>query len=706
MGGKVVHGKLTFGIAFLLGGTFLAGVANAQSPCPTFSGTASSGCGAVVTISGTQAMVAPGPAGGPYDGSDDTLVGVVNNIPSCTPGGSSLTVTCGIAIYSLDLTSTSSICGFDGDGIDTYGAPSNGMDSTGYGGPNVYFTPTPPATSINPNACRVNFIKPIQPGGGTGYFSLENALTNATNPCTALLNNSVPKPAGGPPTLSTTFTPVGNDPNTGMPYTQMAAATTCGFVAFDWQQTVTNLPTPRPTIGVNELFADAKTPTVAPVTPFNDPAPDDYYANTLGTSTPSPPVIAVYWGPDRPATDPYGLAAKTTATVLTWRDTPADSCLDGGGTLNNSASANSLCGGAGATHRAAAGSTINFTTHLVGLQAPTRTKAEPLPLANVAALSPVDTGIGFSWTSNYNGTAGGTTVIRNIQPADPGSGNGGTTITGYSPISTYTGVGVSGVNGSTNVFAPTTLLAAVLPASRSVAVNGTATAFATIINSGTAAATSCSIAPAGGLPLTFHYRTTDPRTNQVTGTLDTPVDIAAGGSQSFVIGLTPTAAIAPTDATFDFSCTNTSPAPIVIGLSTLLLSGSITATPDVVALSATATNDGILHIPGSSGTGAFATATVNVGTGDAITASANTGSATLPVALTVCQTNPANGQCLAAPAATVATTIAANSTPTFSVFATASGTIPFDPANSRIFVVFSDSTNAVRGETSVAVQTQ
>lgn len=251
------------------------------------------------------------------------------------------------------------------------------------------------------------------------------------------------------------------------------------------------------------------------------------------------------------------------------------------------------------------------------------------------------------------------------------------------------------------------LLAAVLPVSRSVQVNGTATAFATIINTGTTTATGCSIAPSSTLPLTFHYQTTNPNTNAVTGTLDTPVDIPANNaSQSFVIALTPTAAIAPTNVAFNFTCTNTSPAPVVTGLNTLLLSGSTSPTPDVVALSATATGDGILHVPGSAGTGAFATASVNVGASGAITGSANTGSATLPLRLTICQSNPVNAQCLATPAATVTTTINASATPTFSIFATASGAIPFDPANSRIFVVFTDSTNAVRGETSVAVQTQ
>jgi hypothetical protein len=45
-------------------------------------------------------------------------------------------------------------------------------------------------------------------------------------------------------------------------------------------------------------------------------------------------------------------------------------------------------------------------------------------------------------------------------------------------------------------------------------------------------------------------------------------------------------------------------------------------------------------------------------------------------------------------------------TPTFGIFATASGAVPFLPATNRIFVQFSDATGVVRGSTSVAVETQ
>jgi hypothetical protein len=254
---------------------------------------------------------------------------------------------------------------------------------------------------------------------------------------------------------------------------------------------------------------------------------------------------------------------------------------------------------------------------------------------------------------------------------------------------------------------PASLLAAVLPEGRSVQVGGTATAFATIINTGTTAGTSCSIAPASGPPATFLYQTTNPATNALTGSANTPVNIAAGASQSFVIALTPSAPIAPTNELLIFACTNTAAASIVTGLNTLLLSASATQTPDVIALAATLQNDGIVHVTnGSPPTGVFAVATDNLGSGDTITVATNTGAATLPITVTVCQTNPTTGACLQARSATVTTTISSNATPTFAFFVAATNTVPFDPANSRIFVTFTDSTNAVRGETSVAVETQ
>jgi hypothetical protein len=252
------------------------------------------------------------------------------------------------------------------------------------------------------------------------------------------------------------------------------------------------------------------------------------------------------------------------------------------------------------------------------------------------------------------------------------------------------------------------LLAAVLPESRSARVGGTVTAFASVLNAGPNPVAGCNIAPLSGLPGTFAYQTTNPSTNAVTGSPNTPVVIPGHSQfQTFVIGFTPSAAFAPTNSVYSFSCTDVPAAPIVNGLNTLLLSASTTPTPDVVALGGTIQNDGIVHVTnGSPPTGVFAVATDNLGSGDTITVATNTGTATLPITVTVCQTNPSTGACLQTPSPTVATTMNANSTATFGIFVSASATVPFNPANSRIFVTFTDSTHAIRGETSVAVETQ
>jgi probable HAF family extracellular repeat protein len=251
------------------------------------------------------------------------------------------------------------------------------------------------------------------------------------------------------------------------------------------------------------------------------------------------------------------------------------------------------------------------------------------------------------------------------------------------------------------------LVGAILPSSRSVEVGGgPATAFATMINNGPITLNSCSVTPPpGGVAANFTYQTTDPKTNAPTGTPNTPVSIAPGKSQSFVISFAPTAAFAPANAVLAFDCLGQIAATPLSGLNTLLISASTTPVPDVVALAASG-DPGIVDIPGANGSGDFAVATVNVGAGSAITATASTGSATLPVTINLCQTDPSSGACISPIGPSVMTTIAANATPTFGIFVSGAGTVPFDPANNRIFVQFADANGVVRGSTSVAVRTQ
>ncbi len=268
------------------------------------------------------------------------------------------------------------------------------------------------------------------------------------------------------------------------------------------------------------------------------------------------------------------------------------------------------------------------------------------------------------------------------------------------------------INGTTSLYASyakaetaLSIVSAVLPGSRSVQTNVTATAFATIINAGSQTATGCSIAMSSSTSASFSYQTAN-ASNQLTGTPNTPVDIPAGAAQSFVISINPSAPIDPANLGFDMACSNAAEAPITTGLNTLLFSASTTPTPDVVTLTATSTNDGYVHVSTASGAGAFAVATVNVGVSGTLVGSADTGSATLPITLNLCQTNPSTGACISSVGPTVSVTIGPNETPTFAVFVSSQGSIAPDPANKRIFVRFKDNaTGVTRGSSSVAVTT-
>ncbi|MEI9983233.1 MAG: hypothetical protein WDN69_08510 [Aliidongia sp.] len=94
---------------------------------------------------------------------------------------------------------------------------------------------------------------------------------------------------------------------------------------------------------------------------------------------------------------------------------------------------------------------------------------------------------------------------------------------------------------------------------------------------------------------------------------------------------------------------------------------------------------------------------MNVGAPGNLTVLGRYRSATLPLSVFLCQTNPSNGQCLAPPSPNVTVSFATNATPTFSIFITASAPIAFAPGTSRVFVRFKDGSGVSHGSTSVAV---
>jgi hypothetical protein len=142
----------------------------ADGVCPAV-GQASAGCDLVITFNAdgsitTTAGASAGLAGGTYDGTEDTLIGVVNNS--------------GNVITSFNLSSTQDIFGFDGDGIDGYNSDgvtklTGNPDTSGYGGPDAYFTNITSNDGVNTGT--VNFMNGIAATNGTDYFSLEEAIS-------------------------------------------------------------------------------------------------------------------------------------------------------------------------------------------------------------------------------------------------------------------------------------------------------------------------------------------------------------------------------------------------------------------------------------------------------------------------------------------------------------------------------------------------
>jgi hypothetical protein len=250
------------------------------------------------------------------------------------------------------------------------------------------------------------------------------------------------------------------------------------------------------------------------------------------------------------------------------------------------------------------------------------------------------------------------------------------------------------------------LVAAVLPGTRSVRVGAAATVFATMIWTGPGTATGCGITPLTPMPGNFMYQTTAAGNNHPTGSPNTPVSIASGASQTFLIAFTPTAPIDAHELLLGFRCANAPAAAVIPGLDTLLLSATSQPVADILALAATAGNDGIVNLPSPGGVGAFAVATTNLGAETLITVSVDTGASELPVTAWICRTGGPLGMCVDPLAPSITLEIGRSATPTFTVVVTATGAVAFDPTYHRLHVRFKDAAGVTRGLTSVAVRTQ
>lgn len=150
----------------------------AASPCPAV-GVDTNGCEFVITVTsvnGSGAATAftvatPSPDQGPYDGCDDTLIGIVNSsggtLKSIALSGS----VAGVGIFA-----------FEGDGACAAITCTNGAgDTSGYGGPGVNYTgiggsPSGSTGTVNVGCTGIGTCAGIA-NGNSAWFSLEGALT-------------------------------------------------------------------------------------------------------------------------------------------------------------------------------------------------------------------------------------------------------------------------------------------------------------------------------------------------------------------------------------------------------------------------------------------------------------------------------------------------------------------------------------------------
>ncbi len=181
----------------LMATTIAAGAALAVAPttaeaaiCPatSFTGTNSNHCNLTITFGANGTITTSSQTGATtnYDGTEDALIGVINNT------GHTLSAfnIAGSGIFSL----------MDNDGINTLTGGTNAagtalfsanvvpLGGQGYGGADAYYTNV---VFGSPDTGTVNFLTPIAANGGTDFFSLEEPITD-THP----VITPAPEPTG------------------------------------------------------------------------------------------------------------------------------------------------------------------------------------------------------------------------------------------------------------------------------------------------------------------------------------------------------------------------------------------------------------------------------------------------------------------------------------------------------------------------------
>ncbi|MEN0653765.1 MULTISPECIES: S8 family serine peptidase [Hyphobacterium] len=251
------------------------------------------------------------------------------------------------------------------------------------------------------------------------------------------------------------------------------------------------------------------------------------------------------------------------------------------------------------------------------------------------------------------------------------------------------------------------LRGATLPYARSGVVGQPITGFATLLNNGYRAGLDCGLALADpSQPFDLEFRPTNPATNAIDGAVGETRGAEVLRPVTYLFALTPREPVAAREVALTYSCANADDAPSVAGVNTVLISADTTQQPDILSIGTTASNDGVIRIPSTSGVGFLSTAALNLGSTGEITFSADVTGTDIPVTIEVCETDLSNGGACRTPRAALTTvSFGAGEVKTFAVFVRANGAVAFDPAGVRIFARWRDGGGVVRGATSAAVRT-
>jgi len=250
------------------------------------------------------------------------------------------------------------------------------------------------------------------------------------------------------------------------------------------------------------------------------------------------------------------------------------------------------------------------------------------------------------------------------------------------------------------------LLSAALPLARSTEVNDTVTVFVSLINQSQQDLEGCAIGFNGDLPISFTYAQTEPINNEVIGPADELFSLAPGEVKSFVVGMTPAGPFSSTRIDAVYECGNSLRVVQLTELNDIVLASSTFPVPDILAESATISNDGIAALDANN-QAAFSVATLNLGAESGplrVDAFPTGGLAAFTTS--ICETDPISGDCLGAAASFLEVDYDELEERTFGVFVSSSQ--PIEPLFDirRVRVQFTDDAGELRGSTSVAVVTQ